>query len=122
MSPYERMAQKYADNPQEHTFDWYCDWHKRHAYLFSTPEYFIMGRPLSKTMIEVSGPLLIEWGDMPGANCYYVHAAAGDLSKAWSILPRELPYLAFERLRDGKLELQILPLSRIRRLTEITST
>lgn len=122
MSPYARMAQKYADNPQERPFSYYVVWHMMHGFCFSTPEFFIMGRLATKRFIE-ENPIQFLWNAKPNdPDTWYVHAASGDLSKAWSILPYPLPWLAFERLRNGKLELQILPLSRIRRLTEITST
>ena len=44
MSPYEKIAQKYFDNPQEAPFGDYVEWFLRNGYVFSTPEYFVMGK------------------------------------------------------------------------------
>jgi hypothetical protein len=44
MSPYKKIAQKYFDNPQEAPFGDYVEWFLRNGYVFSTPEYFVMGK------------------------------------------------------------------------------
>jgi hypothetical protein len=120
VSPYEQMAAKYEANPQERSFEFYCDWHFKHGFVFSTPEFFIMGRQINKAWAE-------EWNAIPfdeitiTPDTWYLHAFSGDMSKAWSILPWELPWIAFERVREGKRELTIVPFEQIKRLTMKTT-
>ena len=64
------------------------------GFLFSTPDFFIMGR-------EIGG-------------AWFIEGMAGDCAKAWSILPYELPTMTFERF-DG--DLRSLPLCAVKRLT-----
>ena len=64
------------------------------GFVFSTPDFFIMG-----------------WDD---GGAWFIDGAAGDLSKAWSVLPYELPIIRFVR-KD--LELRSYPLSVVKRLT-----
>jgi hypothetical protein len=118
MSHYERMAEQYRLHPQERSFEWYCDWHIRHGFLFATPEFFIMGR---SCCIQTFNPELLEPG-APGDNCWYIHGFSGDMSKAWSILPWELPWIAFERVREGKREQPcFVEIERLRRLSMSTT-
>ena len=115
MSPYEKIRHAYIQHPQEETFEHYVDWHLKNAFLFSTPEFFIMGREVPKMVIELSGK--VELRKFPHAlwtpDTWYIHAMAGDMSKAWSILPWPLPWIAFERIRGGARELTILPFQKI---------
>jgi hypothetical protein len=119
MSPFEQIAEAYRLHPQEHPFEFYDDWHSMHGFRFATPDFFIMGRSTSRFFLSRHEGTGIPLDIMPRefADTWYIHAMAGDMSKAWSILPFPLPWIAFERLREGKLELQIFPIERIHRLT-----
>ena len=64
------------------------------GFLFSTPDFFIMGR-------ELDGG-------------WFIEGMAGDTSKAWSILPYELPYVTFERFDN---DLRRVAIGRLKRLT-----
>jgi hypothetical protein len=113
------MAAQYAAHPQEQSFKWYCDWHFRHGFLFSTPEFFIMGRGVPK-----DHPLMLDLGVLfapDSCDTWYIFSMAGDMIKAWSILPWPLPWIAFERVREGKRELTIVPFEQIKRLTMQTT-
>lgn len=119
LSPYERMAKMYEENPREHPFSWYVVWHQINGFCFATPDFFIMGSPVNHCVARREITDCTSSFDPGECHCWFIHAMAGDMSKAWSILPYELPFIAFERFRDGELELQILPLNRIRRITQI---
>jgi hypothetical protein len=114
LSPYARMAGKYRESPQELPFGYYVSWHMVHGFVFSTPDYFIMGRPVRRGT-DFTDRLFIE--PRESADAWYVHAMSGDVSAVWGILPYPLPFIAFERVRVGKRELTIVPLERIRRLS-----
>jgi hypothetical protein len=115
MSPFERMAEQYRLKPQEMPFEFYLDWHFKNGFIFSTPDFFIMGRALGRDWIAKHGITLHQL-KKPLADTWYIHFFAGDMSKAWSILPWPLPWIAFERVRSGKRELTFVEIGRLRRL------
>jgi hypothetical protein len=116
MSPYERIAAEYAAHPRQQTFSYYYLWHCLHGFAFATPDFCIFGRAIHKGYCERNGvPLYVATG--AEADCWYIHGFSGDMSKAWSILPYRLPYIAWERMREGKLCLTVVTLERIRAMT-----
>lgn len=116
-SPYEQMAKKYAECPQEMSFGWYISVHMAQGFVFATPEFFAMGRPVNKdaTPERITDPLYVF--PREEQNCWYVHACAGSIEKAWGMLPYPLGFVAFERVRNHKRELEIVALERLRRLS-----
>lgn len=115
MSPYERARFLYQRFPQERSFTWYWDWHCQYAFAYATQEFCIMGRPI----IREVGPLVnrcLFLADRSQADCWYIHAMAGNLSKAWDILPYPLGWMGFERMRGGTLELTYVLTEQLRRL------
>ena len=115
MSPYERAAELYALHPQQESFSHYVVWHSINAFCYSTPDFFIMGRPAVKQSLLNIGPT---FAAERFPDTWYIHVAAGNLSKAWSILPYSLPWIAFERWRGGKLDLTVMLLDRMRNVSE----
>lgn len=84
--------------------------HSQHGYVFNEAAFFIMGRPVrhdAPAALIVNPEFLF-----PAANCdcWHVYLAAGDLSRAWDMLPYPLPWLSFER----KNELRFYEAKRIR--------
>ena len=114
LSPYERIAARYAENPQDYDFEDYLHWHFVHGFVHSTPRYFVMGRAVQLGTDFTEHLRVCEKGL---EDCWYVHAMAGDMRRAWEVLPYELPYIAFERVRGGKRELTIVEAERIRRMS-----
>lgn len=92
MRPIDRCALTFVRHG--HDFAAALERNYAHGFVFSTPDYFIMGR-------EREGG-------------WFIEGMAGDMSKAWSILPYDLPTLAFERFDNC---LRSLPLSVVKRLT-----
>lgn len=119
VSPFEEAWMIYQKHPQQQTFSEYHVWHCQNGFVYSTPSFFIMGRPAVKQSLENIGPT---FANERFPDTWFIHTAAGDLKKAWSILPYYLPYIAFQRVRGGELSLTIVLTDRIRNLTELIVT
>ena len=120
MSPIQLIRDKYRDHPQEESFDYYLNWHLDHGFVYSTPDYFIMGRPHQRMQEEKDNQQLIDSFhvfSLDEADCWYVHAMAGNMALAWRILPQELPWMGWERIRNGARELTFVRLSDLHRLS-----
>ena len=102
-SPYERIYERARKECTDAEFAARIGWHLHHGFVFSTPDFGIMGVARAYTN--------------PPRNAWYIEAFAGDMSKAWSILPWELPWVAFQREHAGTKELQFVEISRLKRLT-----
>ena len=115
MTPVELAAKVYEQEPCARPFTEDLHWHLINGFVFSTPDFFIMGRPVPLTA-DHSLILNPAWVFPPElCNTWFVYLMAGNYQKAWSILPWELPYFAWER----KNELRFYSLASIRRLSGI---
>jgi hypothetical protein len=94
VSPIDRIAVEYA----RRGLDFAAQLERNYAqgFVFSTPDFFIMGRPHER-------------GD-----AWLIEAFAGDHEKAWGILPYELPYIVFERFDNNP---RFYPMETLRRMT-----
>lgn len=81
------------------------DAHFKAGTVISTPELFILFRPVEVdwTSEELCDP----WKVSDTPNAYHVFLAAGDLSKVEPYLPKELPFITFHR--DGGEKVHKLP-------------
>ena len=116
MIPYLEIHREYTQHPREQALGWYIAWHMENGFVFSTPDFFIMGRPAVKLALKKWGPVL-SIPDPSTADCWYIHAMAGNMAKAWTILPYDLEFVGWERMRGGELELTTVPLADLRRLS-----
>ena len=93
MTPIDRAALEYV----KHGVDFAAALERNYqeGFVFSTPYFFIMGRPIMESWIN--------------------EAMAGDTDKAWSILPYELPFVSFQRFDNS---LRFIPSERLRRLSK----
>jgi len=114
MNPYDTIKAKYEASEHVETWQWWMDWHYRHGFVFSTPDFFAMGHCCIKTS---NGGLVGLGFEERHSDTWYIFAMAGDMAKCWSILPYELPWIAFERIRGGKRELAFHRTADLRRLT-----
>jgi len=119
MSPYETIAQKYIDLPQGVSFGDYVDWFFRYGFVYSTPEYFVMGKNCRRLAPPNEIVDCEHVFDPQDSDCWYVFAMAGNVSKAFSSMPFPLPYIAFERIIDNKRELRLYKTEDLQRLAEI---
>lgn len=123
MTPYDQIYSQYAQHPQARTFSWYIEWHLRHGFVFSTPEYFVMGRPVNMAHFDPDASEIHVYS-RESSDAWYIHAMAGEMPKLWAIMPWDLPQIGWERVRDGKRELSFFSTEDLRRLCpphEITS-
>jgi len=110
MSPVERWAAGYAPG-HPRTFKSDLEAHLLHGYVFSTPEWFIMGRAVHAQ----ADPELIKdpWHVFPREehDCWLIFAYAnlsrhnfiGLVEKFLRVMPYALPLVAWERERDYRL-------------------
>jgi len=117
MTPYESIAEKYTNHPQPQTFDWYIRWHCMHGFVYSTPDFFLMGRPVVRDApaIRITEPTYLF--NPSDCDCWFIHAMAGNIRGAIGMEPYELPWYAWERMLDGELDLRFYEASRIRNLS-----
>lgn len=113
MSPYETIRAKYEASEHDLPWEAWEDLYKRTGFVFATPDFFAMGSAGRK------GETLVLFGDGE-KDTWYIFAFAGDMAKCWSILPYELPWIAFERIRGGKRELAFYRTEDLRRHTPRT--
>lgn len=70
--------------------------HLEHAYVISTPDLFMMGRPIDRW--EDNEQLIFDIAfRFPRPNCWLVWLCAGDISLALKMAPFRLPWVAFQR-------------------------
>lgn len=100
MSPYDEIKAKY--DASDHETPWLAELERYHreGFVFSGPAYFVAG-------IEAR---------FEEKDCWYIFAAAGDITAMWDHLPYPLGWVAFERIRAGQRELDFYPTERLRRL------
>lgn len=86
--------------------------HLMGGFVYSTPDYFIMGRPVMRSapQAQIVDPTVA----FPKEDCdtWHIYLLAGDPRPAWSIMPWPLAWFSFER---GN-ELRFYPVDRIKRL------
>lgn len=114
-TPYEQARDVYRSEPCARAFEEDLEAHYINGFVFSRPDFFIMGRPI----VKAADPVLIvdPWMRFPSAfaDCWHVYLFAGNLARVWDILPWPLPWVAFER----KNELRFYSQEAIRRLSSI---
>lgn len=118
----QRVYEDYVrDNPREEgymTFSQLCDGYFLNGYVVSTPNYFILARPVNKEAdpLDIINPVIPfpreEW------NAWYIAAMAGDPSLCWTFYPFELDYVGYQRVTD-EIESRWFKTSQIRRITKI---
>jgi hypothetical protein len=113
MMPVEKAAEVYQLETCKRSFREDLEAHLLNGFVFSRPDFFIMGRPVIKAASyeEITDPTF----RFPSANCdtWHIHLMSGNMVKAWAIMPWELPWFAWER----KNELRFYSVSAIRRLS-----
>lgn len=113
MMPVEKAAEVYQREGCARTFRQDLEAHLLNGFVFSRPDFFIMGRPVISTADQA---LIVDPSHrFPSAecDCWHIYLFAGNMIRAWAIMPWELPLFSFER----KNELRFYPVSAIRRLS-----
>jgi hypothetical protein len=122
-SPYERIYEQYRSKMPGVDFGKLVGWYLQHGWVFSTPQFFCMARPVNRfaPAHEIQDCHTLFSPD--SADAWYFHAFSGDMSAIWSsqgIVPH-YNWIGFERLHDGELELTFVELGRLKRLTMQTT-
>lgn len=96
MSPIEEAVSVYQSEPCARPFVKDLEIHLLHGYVFSTPTFFVMGRPVAKWWPQ---RMIVDPSENPlgRKNCWHVYLCAGDLLGALSAMPFTLPFTSFER-------------------------
>lgn len=112
ITPVERAAAVYEREPCSYTFKEDLEFHLLNGFVFSRPDFFVMGRPVVR-----SAPADIITGHhrFHSSDCdtWHVYLVAGNMARMWDMLPWELPFVSIER---GNV-LKFYRLASIRRLT-----
>jgi hypothetical protein len=114
-NPILEAAGVYQREPCRRTFQQDLDIHLTTGYVVSTPEYFIMARPVNSgaPQEDVVNPMHIF--DNSECDCWHIYLMAGDMKKCWDKCPddlKDLPLVSFERSNV----LKFLPMDRVKRL------
>jgi hypothetical protein len=117
MSPYERTLADWAKRPRDHSLAWYEEVHKRQGFVFSTPAFYIMGRPVMK-YAPIPHILDVEHVfDFEQCDTWFIFVLTGETRQAWSIMPWELPFMCWSRDNDPTGELRFYETRRLMRLS-----
>lgn len=109
INPIFDAMQVYKTEPCARTFQEDMELHLISGYVVSTPDYFVMARPVNKDAdpARIVDPNVMfnkeEW------DCWHIYLYAGDIVKAWDKDTLHLPFVSFER----KNRLRIYPMERI---------
>jgi hypothetical protein len=116
MTPVERAAQIYQAELCAHTFREDMEFYLLNGFVFSRPDFFVMGRPVVSvaSQEQITGHHRFP---SRGCDCWHIHLAAGNLPRMWAMLPWDMAIISFER----KNELRFLKLSTMRRLSSLSN-
>jgi hypothetical protein len=97
VTTYETALHLYRSQNQPVTFDEALTWHLLHGFVFSRPDFFIMARPVISTAPywQIADPS----HHFPSAECnaWFIYLFSGNMTRAWEILPWELPLIGWGR-------------------------
>jgi hypothetical protein len=95
--PIMQARRIYDREPSARTWSEDFELHLLWGWVVSTPEYFIMGRPVDASAPTecIFDPLHLFPRDQQ--NCWWIWAMAGDLSMAWDHTPYDLPLVGWEK-------------------------
>jgi hypothetical protein len=97
MTPVLKAAAVYEQEPCVRTFAQDLEAHLLHGLVVSTPDLFLMARPVSHDAIgdKIVNPWHNTWESEP--DCWHLYLYAGDMMTAFKQATHELPYVSFER-------------------------
>ena len=97
MNHYRNARAIYDREPCRRTFNEDLELHLMNGVVFSTPDFFLMGRavPRGACHSDIINPAVVFAPAL--CDCWHVHVLAGDGQRAWSILPYAMQWMSFER-------------------------
>ena len=102
MTP-SQIAYKYYEKEHGNIFHQVLDLHLLNGYVHSTPDYFIMARPVNMRApkADIINPHFIfqnnEW------NCWFVYFYTGNIKNVFTNMPFSLRYCSFEHRNKLKV-------------------
>lgn len=116
MSPFERIESEYRRRPRAEPFLYYVRLYHAWGFVFSRPDFFVMGRPVPRH--APAEAILDDHERFTGiqCDCWYLMAAAGNTARMWQVVPWELPHFCWTRLTDPISELRFVETERLQRL------
>ena len=115
MSPIDKIQHTFAQKGVD--FPSILEMHYAHGFVYSTPEFFVMGRPVdSKESYNLIREPTYTFDDYR-QDAWWIYGMAGQTDKAWNILPYHLPLIGFERFDEIP---SFYAISTLRRLTNKT--
>jgi hypothetical protein len=98
MTPVQRAAAVYDREPCARSFKEDLEAHLIYGLVVSTPDLFLMARPVSHDAprYEIVNPWCNVW-DSGEPDCWHLYLYAGDMLSAFQQATYELPYVSFER-------------------------
>ena len=97
MTPVERAKAVYDREPCARSFAEDLEAHLLHGYVLSTPETFVMARPVcSRDPVEMIVDPWVTY-DRKDCDAWLIYLFAGDLRPALSWFPYPLPLIGWER-------------------------
>ena len=97
------MAAKYIEAGKGVEFQYDVAWYLSHGFVFARPDFFVMGRPVVSSASEAQMMDPDFKFHSHECDCWYVHAMAGNVVRAFDVMPWWMPFIAFHRIgREGK--------------------
>ena len=120
MSPYHAIRKLYVECPGlpmtwEQLVGWHLDYPFAHVYKSS--DFFVMGRPVVKGVPAAMIRDLTVHFPISRCDAWFLYAFGGDIEKAWSVLPYELPWMCWDRWDRPTNELRWVATESFRRHT-----
>lgn len=121
MTPYEMAIRKWESQPRDGTLEEYEGIYKRKGYLFVSPEFYVMCRPVRK-YAPLNHILNDEYVFGPAtSDSWYVMLMAGDMAAAIEMMPFELPWMCWVRDTEPSGRLRFCETARLLRALETSS-
>lgn len=101
MNPAFQASKVYQSEPCANTFLEDLDAYLASGFVHSTPDFFVMARPVSSEWREelITNPLTDKLNNeltLP-LDMWHIALMAGDMREAWGLFPYQLPYISMER-------------------------
>ena len=95
ISPFLEARKVYEREPCARAFEQDLDLHFKYGWVYSSPELFVMARPVDRKAAKylIVNPCM--W--FLSYDCWHFYLMAGDMSRARRFLPFWLPWVSLER-------------------------
>lgn len=96
MKPLLEAISVYGKEACSRTFNEDISWFLEHGFVFSRPDFFVMGKPIIRgaDSSQVTGLYKFPSSD---CDCWHIYLMAGNIAPMFSIMPWPLPWVSFER-------------------------